>query len=84
MFHGPRRRGDNDKPPMYFYIQETQGQWDHIGWGDAPAEGAKKSNHLLRKLEKLQHDHKLDPHIEEQFGSGDYWLQSHPVLINVC
>ena len=40
--------------------------------GDAPAEEAKKSNHVLRKLEKLQHDHKLDPHIGEQFGSGDY------------
>lgn len=33
-------------------------------------EEAKKSNHVLRKHEKRQQDHKLDPHIEEQFGGG--------------
>ncbi|KAH9804047.1 40S ribosomal protein S8 [Citrus sinensis] len=39
--------------------------------GDAPAtEEAKKSSHVLRKLEKRQKDRTLDPHIEEQFGSG--------------
>ena len=27
-------------------------------------------NHVVRKLEKRQQDHKLDPHIEEQFGSS--------------
>ncbi|XP_068634146.1 small ribosomal subunit protein eS8-like [Aristolochia californica] len=36
----------------------------------APQEEAKKSNHVVRKLEKRQQDHKLDSHIEEQFGSG--------------
>ena len=25
---------------------------------------------MVRKLEKRQQEHKLDPHIEEQFGSG--------------
>ena len=25
---------------------------------------------MVRKLEKRQQDHKLDSHIEEQFGSG--------------
>lgn len=38
------------------------------------AEGAveetKKSNHVERKLQKRQQDRKLDPHVEEQFGSG--------------
>lgn len=38
--------------------------------GEAPPEEAKKSTHVLRKLEKRQKDRKLDPHIEEQFGSG--------------
>ncbi|KAK4778636.1 hypothetical protein SAY86_006164 [Trapa natans] len=38
--------------------------------GEAPSEEAKKSNHILRKIEKRQKDRKLDPHIEEQFGSG--------------
>ncbi|KAF8388487.1 hypothetical protein HHK36_027159 [Tetracentron sinense] len=33
-------------------------------------EEAKKSKHVLRKLEKRQEGHKLDPHIEEQFSSG--------------
>ncbi|KAK1588088.1 hypothetical protein Q3G72_019753 [Acer saccharum] len=36
----------------------------------SPAEEAKKSNHLQRKTEKHQKDHKLDAHIEEQFGGG--------------
>ncbi|KAJ8431885.1 hypothetical protein Cgig2_001577 [Carnegiea gigantea] len=33
-------------------------------------EETKKSNHVLRKLEKRQQNRALDPHIEEQFGSG--------------
>ncbi|XP_022843526.1 40S ribosomal protein S8-like [Olea europaea var. sylvestris] len=36
----------------------------------AAAEETKKSNHVLRKIEKRQQDRKLDPHVEEQFGSG--------------
>ncbi|XP_077209876.1 small ribosomal subunit protein eS8-like [Tasmannia lanceolata] len=38
--------------------------------GEAAPEEVKKSNHVQRKLEKRQHDHKLAPHIEEQFGGG--------------
>ncbi|KAJ1280957.1 hypothetical protein BS78_04G271800 [Paspalum vaginatum] len=38
--------------------------------GEAAAEETKKSNHLQRKLEKRQQGRTLDPHIEEQFGSG--------------
>ncbi|KAG8658284.1 40S ribosomal protein S8 [Manihot esculenta] len=38
--------------------------------GEAATEEVKKSNHVLRKLEKRQQTRKLDPHIEEQFGSG--------------
>ncbi|CAK9166039.1 unnamed protein product, partial [Ilex paraguariensis] len=38
--------------------------------GEAAAEETKKSNHVLRKLEKRQQDRKLGPHVEEQFGSG--------------
>ena len=38
--------------------------------GETPAEEAKKSNHVQRKIEKRQKDRKLDPHIEEQFGGG--------------
>ncbi|KAJ8440410.1 hypothetical protein Cgig2_017643 [Carnegiea gigantea] len=33
-------------------------------------EEAKKSNHVLRKLEKRKQNRTLDPHIEEQFGGG--------------
>lgn len=40
------------------------------GEAAAPAEEAKKSNHVQRKIEKRQKDRKLDPHIEEQFGGG--------------
>lgn len=36
----------------------------------AATEEVKKSNHVLRKQEKRQQNRKLDPHIEEQFGSG--------------
>lgn len=36
----------------------------------AATEEAKKSNHVKRKIEKRQQDRKLDPHVEEQFGSG--------------
>ncbi|KAK9133029.1 hypothetical protein Scep_012557 [Stephania cephalantha] len=38
--------------------------------GDATPEEAKKSNNVTRKLEKRQKEHKLDPHLEEQFGGG--------------
>ncbi|PAN08079.1 hypothetical protein PAHAL_1G385700 [Panicum hallii] len=38
--------------------------------GEAAAEETKKSNHVVRKLEKRQQGRTLDPHIEEQFGSG--------------
>ncbi|KAG0492833.1 hypothetical protein HPP92_006231 [Vanilla planifolia] len=38
--------------------------------GETTTEEAKKSSHVLRKLEKRQQDRKLDPHIEEQFGGG--------------
>ncbi|KAG6793585.1 hypothetical protein POTOM_002800 [Populus tomentosa] len=37
---------------------------------EAVIEEVNKSNHVLRKLEKRQQTRKLDPHIEEQFGSG--------------
>ncbi|XP_055831740.1 40S ribosomal protein S8 [Solanum dulcamara] len=33
-------------------------------------EEAKKSNHVVRKIEKRQKDRTLDSHLEEQFGSG--------------
>ncbi|XP_062223306.1 small ribosomal subunit protein eS8-like [Phragmites australis] len=38
--------------------------------GEAATEETKKSNHVQRKLEKRQQGRTLDPHIEEQFGSG--------------
>ncbi|MBA0633477.1 hypothetical protein Godav_005385, partial [Gossypium davidsonii] len=38
--------------------------------GEVAAEETKKSNHVLRKLEKRQKERTLDAHIEEQFGSG--------------
>ncbi|KAJ6965954.1 40S ribosomal protein S8-like [Populus alba x Populus x berolinensis] len=38
--------------------------------GETVTEEVNKSNHVLRKLEKRQQARKLDPHIEEQFGSG--------------
>ncbi|CAN6246180.1 unnamed protein product [Urochloa humidicola] len=34
------------------------------------ADETKKSNHVRRKLDQRQKGHKLDLHIEEQFGSG--------------
>ncbi|GAB2284744.1 40S ribosomal protein [Dionaea muscipula] len=34
------------------------------------AEEVKKSNHVLRKLEKRQQGRTLDPHVEEQFAGG--------------
>lgn len=40
------------------------------GDGAAASEETKKSNHVLRKIEKRQTDRKLDSHLEEQFGSG--------------
>ncbi|ONI13559.1 hypothetical protein PRUPE_4G230200 [Prunus persica] len=36
----------------------------------AVAEEVKKSNHVVRKLEKRQQSRTLDQHIEEQFGGG--------------
>ncbi|MBA0752157.1 hypothetical protein Gogos_001019 [Gossypium gossypioides] len=47
--------------------------WVHkveIVEGETATEEVKKSNHVLRKLEKRQQNRALDPHIEEQFGSG--------------
>nr|XP_034925019.1 40S ribosomal protein S8-like [Populus alba] len=41
-----------------------------ISEGEAVIEEVNKSDHVLRKLEKRQQTRKLDPHIEEQFGSG--------------
>ncbi|XWS11289.1 hypothetical protein CRYUN_Cryun38cG0071300 [Craigia yunnanensis] len=38
--------------------------------GETGTDEVKKSNHVLRKLEKRQQNRKLDPHIEEQFGGG--------------
>ncbi|KAK8570229.1 hypothetical protein V6N13_002924 [Hibiscus sabdariffa] len=38
--------------------------------GETGTEETKKSNHVLRKLEKRQQDRKLDPHIEDQFTRG--------------
>lgn len=39
--------------------------------GDGAAtEETKKSNHVLRKIEKRQAERKLDSHLEEQFSSG--------------
>ncbi|XP_057745865.1 40S ribosomal protein S8-like [Arachis stenosperma] len=37
---------------------------------ETATEEVKKSNHVLRKLEKRKQTRVLDPHIEEQFGSG--------------
>ncbi|XVF58940.1 hypothetical protein PTKIN_Ptkin07bG0106700 [Pterospermum kingtungense] len=37
---------------------------------EAITDEVKKSNHVLRKLEKRQQNRKLDLHIEEQFGSS--------------
>ncbi|CAL0335096.1 unnamed protein product [Lupinus luteus] len=37
---------------------------------ETATEEAKKSNHVLRKLEKRTQNRVLDPHIEEQFGGG--------------
>ncbi|OIW09482.1 hypothetical protein TanjilG_23765 [Lupinus angustifolius] len=37
---------------------------------ETTTEEAKKSNHVLRKLEKRTQNRVLDPHIEEQFGGG--------------
>ena len=38
--------------------------------GEVAPKETKKSNHVQRKLETRQKDHKLDAHIEEQFGSS--------------
>ncbi|XP_061367598.1 small ribosomal subunit protein eS8-like isoform X1 [Gastrolobium bilobum] len=37
---------------------------------ETATEDAKKSNHVLRKLEKRKQNRVLDPHIEEQFSGG--------------
>jgi small subunit ribosomal protein S8e len=37
---------------------------------EAASEEVKKSNHVVRKLEKRQENRALDSHIEEQFGGG--------------
>ncbi|KAL9271622.1 Small ribosomal subunit protein eS8-like protein [Drosera capensis] len=38
--------------------------------GEAATDETKKSNHVLRKLEKRREGHQLEPHIEEQFAGG--------------
>ncbi|KAE8733861.1 40S ribosomal protein S8 [Hibiscus syriacus] len=38
--------------------------------GETTIKDVKKSNHVLRKLEKRQQNRKLDSHIEDQFSSG--------------
>ncbi|KAE8733990.1 40S ribosomal protein S8 [Hibiscus syriacus] len=38
--------------------------------GETVTAEVKKSNHVLRKLEKRQQTRKLDSHIEDQFGGG--------------
>jgi small subunit ribosomal protein S8e len=38
--------------------------------GEAGEEEKKKSNHLVRKIEKRTEGHKLDAHLEDQFSSG--------------
>ncbi|KAL4385490.1 hypothetical protein GQ457_15G026970 [Hibiscus cannabinus] len=38
--------------------------------GETGTEETKKSNHVLRKIEKRQQNRKLEPHIEDQFASG--------------
>ncbi|KAL0459948.1 UNVERIFIED_CONTAM: 40S ribosomal protein S8 [Sesamum latifolium] len=43
---------------------------DEAEEGEGTAQESKKSNHVLRKLEKRQAARKLDPHVEEQFSSG--------------
>ncbi|KAL0417503.1 UNVERIFIED_CONTAM: 40S ribosomal protein S8 [Sesamum radiatum] len=43
---------------------------DEAEEGEGTAQETKKSNHVLRKLEKRQAARKLDPHVEEQFSSG--------------
>ncbi|KAK2648813.1 hypothetical protein Ddye_016302 [Dipteronia dyeriana] len=52
----------------------------------ATTEETKKSNHLQRKIEKRQKDHKLDPHFEEQFGGGRLlaYISSHPGQCSRC
>ncbi|KAL1566981.1 40S ribosomal protein [Salvia divinorum] len=52
----------------------------------AVTEEVKKSNHVLRKLEKRQQDRKIDQHIEEQFGGGRLLaaISSHPGQCGRC
>ncbi|XP_010913108.1 small ribosomal subunit protein eS8 isoform X1 [Elaeis guineensis] len=57
--------GRKKKAPAATKKEATEGQE-----GEGATEEPKKSNHVLRKLEKRQQGRKLDPHIEEQFGSG--------------
>ncbi|KAL8057960.1 hypothetical protein ABFS82_04G217800 [Erythranthe guttata] len=52
---GRKKKGGADKK------EETEGE---------AAQEAKKSSHVLRKIEKRQAERKLDPHVEEQFSSG--------------
>ncbi|KAK0603758.1 hypothetical protein LWI29_008362 [Acer saccharum] len=51
-------------------LAKKEGEEGEAAAAASPAEEAKKSNHLQRKTEKHQKDHKLDAHIEEQFGGG--------------
>jgi small subunit ribosomal protein S8e len=57
--------GRKKKTPAAAKKDATEGQE-----GEAAAEETKKSNHVLRKLEKRQQGRALDQHIEEQFSSG--------------
>ncbi|CAA3007344.1 40S ribosomal S8 [Olea europaea subsp. europaea] len=51
--------------------------------GNAAPEETKKSNHVLRELEKRQQGRKLDSPVEEQFGSGR-GLAFHLDQVNVA
>ncbi|KAF9626780.1 hypothetical protein IFM89_039496 [Coptis chinensis] len=48
--------------------------------GEATVEGVKKTQHVLRKLDKCKEEQKLDSHIEEQLGGGRLLacISSHP------
>ncbi|XP_010535902.1 PREDICTED: 40S ribosomal protein S8-1-like [Tarenaya hassleriana] len=48
----------------------TSGKKEGEEGEDAAPEETKKSNHVLRKLEKRQQNRSLDSHIEDQFASG--------------
>ncbi|XP_065862505.1 small ribosomal subunit protein eS8 [Euphorbia lathyris] len=51
-------------------VAKKEGEEGEAAAAVAATEEAKKSNHVLRKLEKRQQARKLDAHIEEQFSGG--------------